>query len=143
VIQTKILQFGNNTGIHLTEEMLDKLGGGRKPLVKVTLNNYTYRSAVGKVGDLFVISLSSEHRENSKVKGGDKLEILIEVDTEPRTVEIPDDFKEVLQKNESAAIGFEKLAPSKKKAMIAHISGAKTKETRNRRINKAVDQLSK
>ena len=49
--KTKIIQTGNNTGIHVPETILDKLNGGKRPLVKVTLNDYSYRSAVGKMSD--------------------------------------------------------------------------------------------
>lgn len=69
--KTKITQTGNNTGIEVSEEMLEKLGGGKKPLVMVTINNYSYRSAVGKMGDKFMISLSAENRKNTNIKGGD------------------------------------------------------------------------
>ncbi|WP_435353571.1 YdeI/OmpD-associated family protein [Emticicia sp. SJ17W-69] len=139
--KTKILQFGNNTGIEVTEEILEQLGGGKKPLVKVTLNGYTYQSAVAKMGDKFLISLSSENRKNANVKGGDELEITIELDTEPRTVALPEDFEKALDKNSSAKAAFEKLAPSKKKAMVISIQDAKTAETKQKRIEKAIESL--
>ncbi|WP_207425904.1 YdeI/OmpD-associated family protein [Pedobacter sp. SYSU D00535] len=137
-----ILQFGNNTGIEVPEQMLEELGGGKKPLVVVTLNNYTYCSAVAKMNDKFLISLSSENRRNANVKGGDQLEIILELDTAPRTVELPADLQEALEKNETAKVNFEKLAPSKKKALIVSVTEAKTEETRLRRIEKAVQSLS-
>jgi hypothetical protein len=112
--KTRILQFGNNTGIQLSESILEKLGGGKRPLVKVTLNNHTYRSAVGKMGDTFLIILSAENRAKANVKGGDELEVFVELDTEPRTVEIPIDLLTALNKNRTAKANFEKLAPSKK-----------------------------
>ena len=121
--------------------MLDKLGGGKKPLVAVTLNNYTYRSAVGKMGNKFMISLSAENRKNANVKGGDSLEINIELDTEPRTVEIPIDLQKEFVKNKIAKANFEKLAPSKKKEMVRSINDAKTEETKLKRIEKAIEML--
>jgi hypothetical protein len=141
-IKTNILQTGNNTGIPVTEDFLEQLGGGKKPLVKVTLNGYTYRSAVGKMGDKYMISLSAENRTNAKVKGGDELVIDIELDTEPRIIELPDDFNKMLKKNKQAQTVFEKLAPSKKKAMVLSIEDAKTSETRSKRIEKAMATLS-
>ncbi|HYO21456.1 MAG TPA: YdeI/OmpD-associated family protein [Flavisolibacter sp.] len=139
--KTRILQVGNNTGIQLTEELLDKLGGGKKPLVKVTLNNYTYRSAVGKMNEKFMISLSAENRKNANVKGGDEIEVTVELDTEPRTVELPLEFKKALDKNKTASSAFEKLAPSKQKAMVLSITGAKTEETKKKRMDKAIQDL--
>ncbi len=139
--KTKIVQTGNNTGIEVTEQQLEKLGGGKKPLVVVTLNKYTYRSAVGKMGNKFMISLSAENRKNANVKGGDSLEVTIELDTAPRTVEIPADLLRAFDKNKTAKVNFEKLAPSKKKAIVLSINDAKTEETKQRRIDKAIEQL--
>lgn len=139
--KTSILQTGNNTGIPITEEALDKLGGGKKPLVVVMLNGYTYRSAVGKMGDKFMVSLSAEHRKNAKVNGGDTVEVSIELDIAPRTVELPPDLQKAFNKNKTAKANFEKLAPSKQKAMVLSINDARTEETKTKRIAKAIEQL--
>jgi len=140
--KTTILQTGNNTGILLSEEVLEALGGGKKPLVVVTLNGYTYRGAVGKMGENYLVSLSAENRKNAGVKGGDTLEVTIELDTAPRTVEVPQELQKALDKNKIAKANFEKLAPSKKKAIVLAISDAKTEETKSRRIEKAIADLS-
>jgi len=140
---TTIVQTGNNTGIPVPETILEQLNGGKKPLVKVTLNGYTYRSAVGKMGDKFMISLSAENRKNAQVKSGNKLEISVALDTEPRTVSLPAELQKALDKNKTAQAAFEKLAPSRKKAIALSVAEAKTEETRTRRIEKAIIELSK
>ena len=136
-----ILQTGNNTGIPVTEEILEKLGGGKKPLVVVTINGYSYRSAVGKMGDKYMISLSAENRKNANVKGGDTVEVSLVLDIEPRVIEVPKDLQKALDNSKTAKIIFEKLAPSKKKAMVLSITESKTEETRLRRIAKAIETL--
>lgn len=140
---TTIVQTGNNTGIPVPETILEQLNGGKKPLVKVTLNGYTYRSAVGKMGDKFMISLSAENRKNAQVKGGDTLEISVALDTEARTVSLPAGLQKALDKNKTARAAFEQLAPSRKKAIALSVAEAKTEETRTRRIEKAINELSK
>jgi hypothetical protein len=65
-----------------------------------------YRSAVAKMGDKFLISLSAENRKNANVKGGEKLEVTIELDTTPRTVELPIDLQKALMKNKTAKGNF-------------------------------------
>ena len=139
--KTKIVQTGNNTGIEISEEQLEELGGGIRPLVEVTLNNYTYRSAVGKMGNRFMISLSAENRKNAQVLGGDELEVIIELDTKPRTVEVPIELQQELDKDQIKKEKFEKLAPSKKKVMALSVASAKTDETRDRRIQKILSEL--
>jgi antitoxin component of MazEF toxin-antitoxin module len=67
--KTTIMQVGNNTGINVPPEVIEKLGGGKKPAVVVTLNNYSHRSTVAVMGGRYMISLSAENRKNANVKG--------------------------------------------------------------------------
>ncbi|MFN2236252.1 MAG: YdeI/OmpD-associated family protein [Anaerolineales bacterium] len=139
--QTTILQMGNNTGIQVPQELVERLGSGKRPLVRVTINNdYTYRSAVAVMGDKYMISLSKAHRTAAGVQGGDPVEITLELDLEPRTVEIPADLKDaMLAANVQDA--FEKSAPSMKKEFVRQVEEAKKPETRERRITKIVEKL--
>ncbi|PHN02556.1 YdeI/OmpD-associated family protein [Flavilitoribacter nigricans] len=139
--KTTIQQFGNNTGIELSEKQLEELGGGNRPLVTVTLNGYTYRGAVGSMKGRYLISLSAANRKNANVQGGDTLEVEVVLDTAPRTVEIPPDLQEALS-GKSLETAFDKLAPSRKKAFVNSILDAKTEETRQRRIDKVIDFLT-
>jgi uncharacterized protein YdeI (YjbR/CyaY-like superfamily) len=139
--KTKIVQIGNNTGISVPEKIIESFGVGKKPPVVITLNKYTYRSTVAVMNGQYMVSLSAENRKKANVAGGDQLEITIELDTEPRTVELPEDFKKLLTKNKPASTAYDKLAPSKKKAMVLSITDAKTEETRKKRLEKAISAL--
>lgn len=130
------------TGIKIPDEIIEKLGGGKKPLVKVTINNFTYRSAVAVMGGAYMVGVNAENREGAKVKGGDKIDVTIELDTEERTVELPAGFQKALNKNAAAKKIFDVLSNSKKKALVIPIANAKTDETRNRNIEKAMKTLS-
>ena len=67
---TTILQTGKNTaGIQVPEEVIEELGGGKQPLVRVTINIYTYRSAVAVMGGKYMISFNPEHRKAAAVQG--------------------------------------------------------------------------
>ncbi len=138
---TTILQTGKNTaGIQVPEEVMEKLGAGKQPLVRVTINQYTYRSAVAVMGGKYMISFNPEHRKASGVQGGDEADVTLELDVEPRTVEIPGDLKEALMKAH-ALEAFEKSAPSMKKEYVRQVEEAKAQETRERRITKIVEKL--
>jgi len=140
---TTLLQAGKTaTGIKIPEEMIEKLGGGKKPLVKVTINNFTYRSAVAVMGGAYMVGVNAENREGANVKGGDKINVTIELDTEERIVEVPAEFQKQLTKNAAAKKMFDTLSNSKKKALIIPIANAKTDETRNRNIEKALSALT-
>ena len=60
--RTKVWQMGNNTAIQLSPEIIEKLGSGRRPLVRMTIKNYTYRSAVAVMDGMFLVSLSAQPR---------------------------------------------------------------------------------
>jgi hypothetical protein len=139
---TILFQAGKTaTGIKIPDHMMEKLGGGKKPLVKVTINGFTYRSAVAVMGGVFMVGVNAENREGAKIKGGDKIDVTIELDTDERTVEIPADFLKVLNENDVAKKKFDLLSNSKKKALVIPVSSGKTEETRNRNIEKAMKVL--
>lgn len=141
--QTMIERTGPNTaGIPVPDEVLGTLGGGRRPAVTVTINGYTYRSTVGAMGGRSLIPLSSAHRTASGLVGGETATVELELDTAPRTVAVPDDFAAALEADPAALATFERLSYSDKSWHVLQIEGAKTAETRVRRIAKSVAILS-
>ena len=129
------------TGIQVPEEVVTGLGSSKKPAVRVTLRGYTYRTTVAVMGGRFLIPVSAEIRANAGVAGGDQVDVEIEVDTEPREVSVPPDFTKMLEGDEKARQFFDGLSYSNKRRLVLSIEGAKTAETRQRRIEKAVSAL--
>ena len=127
----------NATGIEIPPQIVESLGGGRKPPVKVTIKGYTYRNTVAVMGGKYMVGVAAEHREKAGVKGGDKVEVTLELDTAPREVEVPKDFAAALKKAK-AREAFDKLAYTHRKEHVRAIEEAKAPETRLRRIEKAV-----
>lgn len=140
--ETTILTAGKTaTGICIPDGIVESFNAGKKPPVKVTLNGYTYRSTVAVMGGKYMVSVSAAISEASGVQGGDTLKVEIELDTEERKVELPDDFKKALDKNPNAKKFFETLSYSKQKNHVTLIEQAKTDETRQRRIDKSIADL--
>jgi Bacteriocin-protection, YdeI or OmpD-Associated/Domain of unknown function (DUF1905) len=140
--ETTLLLVGNNTGIDVPPAVVDRLGGGKRPLVNVTVNDsYSYRSAVAPMGGRYLISFSSDKRAATGLKGGETITVELTLDTEPRTVEVPADLAAAL-----AAAGvrpaFDLLAPSRRKAHVTSVEGAKASDTRARRVAAVVESLS-
>ena len=138
--QTTIWQQGNNCAVPVPEEALQALGAGRRPLVKVTLNGVTYRSAVATMDDQTLISLSAANRQACGVQGGQTLQVTLELDTDPRDPALPADLQDALE-SANALPAFGKAAPSMRKEFIRQVKEAKTPETRARRIAKIVEKL--
>lgn len=141
-LKTRIVQSGKNTtGIEVPPEVVEELGAGKRPPVKVTLNGHSYRSSIASMGEVFMISLSAENREKAGVKGGQEVEVDIELDTAPREVEVPQDFAEALDAAPAARATFDQLSYSIKRWHVLQVEGAKSDETRQRRIAKSVATL--
>jgi len=105
------------------------------------LYRYTYRSTVASMGGQFMLPVSAEVRERAGVAAGDAVEVEIELDTAPREVAMPPDFLEALDRDADATRFFDGLSYSNKRRFVLSIEDAKTPETRQRRIDKAVSSL--
>ncbi|MBK7895627.1 MAG: DUF1905 domain-containing protein [Anaerolineaceae bacterium] len=130
----------NATGIQVPSDLVAALDSGKRPKVKITLNGYTYRSTVAAYGDVFMLPLSQEHRDAAGVQAGDEIEITLELDTEPRTVEVPPVLATALAEN-GVRQAFDALAPSRRKEHVRQVESAKAEDTRQRRIAKIVATL--
>jgi hypothetical protein len=129
------------TGIQVPEEAIAALGSGKKPKVKVGLRGYTYRSTVAVMGGEYWIPLAQEHRSAAGVQAGDSVEVTLDLDTEPRTVEVPEDLSAALEAR-GVRQKFDDLAYSVRKEHVRQVTTAKAEETRQRRIEKIVGGLS-
>jgi hypothetical protein len=141
---TLLSQTGaNTTGIEVPPEVVEALGGGKKPKVVVTLNGYQYRSSIASMGGIFLISVSADIRAKANVKGGDPIEVDLALDNAPREVTIPSDFAEALAGSPGAKSNFDALSFSNKSRHVLSIEGAKTEATRQKRIAKAIEELKR
>ena len=129
------------TGIPVPPEVVAALGSGRRPAVSATIAGYTYRSTVASMGGVFMLPVSAEVRQKAGVAGGDEVDVDIELDTAPREVTVPPDFAEALDRDAAARRSFDRMPYSHKRRWVMSIEDAKTPETRQRRIAKAVTEL--
>jgi hypothetical protein len=129
------------TGFRVPQEVVEALGKGKRPPVIVTINGYTYRNTVAVYGDEFLLGVAAEHRVGAKVEAGDLLDVDLELDMAPREVDVPSDFAAALDRDPAAKRTFDGLSYSNKRRFTLSIEEAKSTETRQRRIEKAVSQL--
>ena len=139
---TELLRAGKTaTGIEIPNHVIDALGAGKKPVVNVTINGFTYQSTVAVMGGKFMVGVSAERRAAAGVQGGDTITVDIEVDDAPRQVAVPADFQLALDSVPGASAAFQALAYSHRKEHVRAIEDAKKPETRAARIDKAVAKL--
>ncbi len=138
--ETTLFQTGNNTGIVVPAELVEALGGGKRPAVDVTVNGFAYRSTIASMGGRYLIPFSSDKRAATGLGGGDAITVDLSLDTAPRTVEVPADLATSLAEA-GVRDAFDALAPSAQRAHVTNVEGAKAEDTRARRVAAIVAKL--
>lgn len=128
-------------GFEVPPEAIEGLGAGKRPPVTVTINGYTYRNTVAVLGGRYMIGVSAEHRGPAKVTGGESVDVDLELDTAPREVSMPPDLAAALDADKIARETFDRLSYSNRSWHVLQVEGAKSPETRSRRIEKSVAAL--
>jgi hypothetical protein len=136
---TVVLGGKTATGIQVPDDVVEKLGRGKRPPVVVRIGDYTYRTTVAPMGGDFWIPLAAEHREAAGVAAEHEVDVDIELDTAPREVALPDDLAAAM--DDAARAAFDGLATSHKKEWVRWVEEAKKAETRTARIEKTVEGL--
>jgi|SRR5665213_1064558 len=136
--ETTLSATGNNTGIVVPAEVIEKLGAGKRPPVLVSVNGYEYRNTVGVMKGQHMVSVSAAVRQAIGLNAGDPIKVKLTLADKPRNVDVPADLQRALQANPTAQAFFGQLSNSLQRYHVDQINGAKTDETRKRRIDKAI-----
>lgn len=132
---------GNNVGIVVPEEVVASFGRGKRVPVVVTIDGgYSYRNTIASMGGRFLLSFNAETRRATGRGAGDEVEVTLELDDAPRTMEPPADLASAMAEA-GISDAWGRLAPSHQKAHVQAIESAKAPETRARRVAAAVEKL--
>jgi hypothetical protein len=139
---TVLLQGGKTaTGIEVPDDVIAQLGAGKRPKVQVTINGHTYRSTVAVMNGRYMIGVSADNRQAAGVAGGDTIEVDLQLDTEPRILDVPEDLQGALDADPTAEATFTSLSYSRRQRIVLAVEAAKTSATRQRRISNTIEQL--
>jgi antitoxin component of MazEF toxin-antitoxin module len=129
----------NATGLRVPDDVVEQLGAGKRPPVRVTLGGHSYRTTVAPMGGAYWVPLAAEHREAAGVAAHQEVDVGIELDTAPREVVLPEDLANAM--DGAARSTFDGLAYSHQKEWVRWVEEAKKPETRTTRIEKTVASL--
>jgi uncharacterized protein YdeI (YjbR/CyaY-like superfamily) len=90
------------------------------------------------MGGQYLVSVSAAVRKETGLRGGDSIRVTLTLSDGPRLVELPADFVLTLSKSSAAKAFFDGLSNSVQRLHVDNVNAAKTAETRQRRIDKAV-----
>ena len=129
---------GPAAAVVLSDEQVEQVGEGAKRFpVLATVNGYSWRTSVMRMGGEFLVGLNREVRKEA----GDTVAVRLELDNEPREVEVPPALQQALSSDAVARKAFEQLAYTHRKEYARWVDEAKREETRQRRVEKALEML--
>jgi predicted nucleic acid-binding Zn-ribbon protein len=137
-----LIQQGKSaTGFEVPEEVVASFNAGKRVAVVASFGGHSYRTTVGPYRGAILMPVSAEVRAASGVSAGDEVLVTLELDDQPRTVEVPADLAAALDADPAVRAAFDALSYSNQRAHVVSVDGAKTAETRERRIAKVVDSF--
>ncbi|GIL35926.1 YdeI/OmpD-associated family protein [Phycicoccus sp. DTK01] len=132
---------GTTTGFVVPDEVVEALGGGRRPKVAATVAGHTWRTSIAAMGGRFLLGASAAVREAAGIAAGETHTVTVVLDDAPRTVEVPEDLAAALAADADAARAWESLAYSAQRRHAEAVVAAKKPETRARRVESVVASL--
>lgn len=128
-------------GLEVPPEVVEALGGGKRPRVVVTLNGHTWRTRIAIMLGRNLIGFSNANRAATGAEVGDEVTIDLALDDEPITVDEPAELTAALEADPAARAAFDALTPSQRRQHARVIGQAKGADTRARRVEKLLGEL--
>ena len=133
---------GPAAAVILDDAQVAAVGEGAKRFpVVATVNSYTWRTSVARMGGEFLLGLNKAVRQGAGVEAGDEVDVTVELDTAPREVEVPEALAAALAADPQAEASFEQMAFSHRKEYARWVAEAKQQETRQRRVQQAIEMI--
>lgn len=133
---------GPAAAVVLDDAQVAEVGEGAKRFpVVATVNGYTWRASVARMGGEFLVGLSREVRAGAGVTAGDDVDVILELDAAPREVDVPPALAAALAGDEPARVAFEAMAFTHRKEYARWVAEAKKDETRDRRVEQALEMI--
>jgi hypothetical protein len=141
-LTTTLQPRGPAAAVVLDPEDVATVGEGAKRFpVAATINGYTFRNTVTRMGGEFLLGLNRAVREAAGVEAGDTVDVHIELDTAPREVDVPEALASALAGDQVARERYDALSYTHRKEYARWIAEAKKVQTRDRRVSQALEML--
>ena len=132
---------GTTTGFVVPVDVVEALGGGRRPRVVATVAGHSWRTSIASMGGRFLLGASAAVRDAAGIAAGETHTVAVELDTAPRTVDVPEDLAAALAASTAAAAAWQGLSYSEQRQRVEAVLGAKKPETRERRVAATIEKL--
>ena len=133
---------GPAAAVVLDSAQVEVVGEGAKRFpVVATVNGFPWRTSVTRMGGEFLLGLSREVRRGAGVETGDVVDVVVELDTAPRDVEVPEALAAALAADPQAGAAFDAMAFTHRKEYARWVDEAKREETRQLRVRQALEMI--
>jgi Domain of unknown function (DUF1905)/Bacteriocin-protection, YdeI or OmpD-Associated len=113
---------------------------GRVP-VKGTINGFPFRSSLMNMGDGHMMVINKDLRAGAKCKAGDTVSVVMQIDDQKRTVEVPAWLKTIIAADPKTKAAWQQLSFTHQKEYVREITEAKRGETRDKRVSQMMKNL--
>jgi hypothetical protein len=127
--------------VAIGDDVATSLGLKQHTRVRGTITGTPYRSSIARYGGVTYLGVHKATVERGGLRLRESADVTIELDTEPREIDIPADLERALEANVKAKTAWNALSPGQKREHVRAVAGAKKPETRVRRIEKMIDML--
>jgi hypothetical protein len=140
--KTQLQKRGPAAAVVLDDAQVAKVGEGAKRFpVVATVNGYTWRTSVARMGGEFLLGLNRDVRDKAGVEAGANVEVIVELDSTTRDVDVPEALAAALAADPTSQAAFERLAFTHRKEFARWVDEAKRDDTRQRRVEAALEMI--
>jgi Bacteriocin-protection, YdeI or OmpD-Associated/Domain of unknown function (DUF1905) len=139
--EAEVERRGSGTLVRVPFDPVAELGRVRAP-VRVRINGFEFRTTLMRYSGVDYLGLNREVRDGAGIEVGARVEVEVELDDEPRVVEVPEDLALALRGERDALDAFERLSYTHRKEYVRWVEEAKRDETRRGRIEKTISMLA-
>lgn len=137
-----IKQHGEINGAYIEPPFdVQEVFGAKRVKVVATFDGVEYRGSLVNMGGCYMVGMTKELRKKIGKDFGDTVHVTLKKDEEDRVVEVPEEFLELMKQTPEALANYEKLSYTAKKEYVTWITSAKKAETKQNRLEIALEQL--
>ncbi|MGI9030398.1 MAG: YdeI/OmpD-associated family protein [Ilumatobacteraceae bacterium] len=139
--RAEIKPEGGSAYIDLPFDVPAAFGTKGRVSLKGTIDGHEFTTSTGPRHGEWYIVVNRELRQRAGVEPGDVVDVVIDRDDAPRTVEAPEDLAVALADDGAAAQRWATMAYSHRKQYVSWVADAKRPITRSRRVAQSVEMI--
>ncbi len=136
LVPGKKLPYARWTFLVIPSALAKTWGPGAHP-VRGTISGHAFRGTASRGEGVLRVSIPRDFRDKAGLSRGDRVEVVLELDSQPRSVEVPAELRAIFKQDPEARALYRKLPPAHRRAWATYVAEAKHQETRLRRARKA------